>query len=86
MNGCLGRHWNLIITLDDATSEHYSMFFVEEEGTASSFRGMALVERVPLYGALDMGTCPHQRLGGRGMGLDNSRGPDVRSRCRPAPR
>jgi transposase len=31
------HHWDLIITLDDATSEHYSMFFVEEEGTASSF-------------------------------------------------
>jgi len=32
--------WDLIITLDDATSTHYSMFFVEEEGTASSMRGM----------------------------------------------
>ena len=31
------------VTLDDATSEHYSMFFVEEEGTASSFRGMGEV-------------------------------------------
>ncbi len=38
-----GRHWDLIITLDDATSEHYSMFFVEEEGTVSSFRGMGEV-------------------------------------------
>ena len=38
-----GRYWDLIITLDDATSEHYSMFFVEEKGTASSFRGMAEV-------------------------------------------
>lgn len=35
-----GRHWDLIITLDDATSEHYSIFFVEEEGTASSFQAM----------------------------------------------
>ena len=35
-----GKYWDLIITLDDATSEHYSMFFVEEEGTASSFRAM----------------------------------------------
>jgi hypothetical protein len=26
--------------MDAATSEHYSMFFVEEEGTASSFRGV----------------------------------------------
>lgn len=32
-------YWDLIVTLDDATGEHYSMFFVEEEGTASSFRG-----------------------------------------------
>jgi len=35
-----GVKWDLIIRLDDATSTHYSMFFVEEEGTASSFRGM----------------------------------------------
>ena len=35
-----GQHWDLGITLDDATSEHYSMLFVEEEGTASSFQGM----------------------------------------------
>lgn len=31
-----GQQWDLIVTMDDATSEHYSMFFVEEEGTASS--------------------------------------------------
>ena len=31
------------MTLDDATSEHYSMFFVQEEGTASSFQAMAEV-------------------------------------------
>ena len=35
-----GKMWDLIVTMDDATSEHYSMFFVEEEGTASSFRGV----------------------------------------------
>ncbi len=35
-----GKKWDLIITMDDATSEHYSMFFVEEEGTASSFQGI----------------------------------------------
>jgi hypothetical protein len=35
-----GQQWDLIVTMDDATSEHYSMFFVEEEGTASSFRGV----------------------------------------------
>ena len=35
-----GKKWDLIVTMDDATNEHYSMFFVEEEGTASSFQGM----------------------------------------------
>lgn len=34
-----GKKWDLIVTLDDATNEHYSMFFVDEEGTESSFRG-----------------------------------------------
>ena len=36
----VGQKWDLIVTMDDATSEHYSMFFVAEEGTASSFRGV----------------------------------------------
>lgn len=36
----IGKKWDLIVTMDDATNEHYSMFFVEEEGTASSFRGV----------------------------------------------
>jgi len=31
---------DLIVTMDDATSEIYSMFLVEEEGTASSLRGL----------------------------------------------
>jgi hypothetical protein len=35
-----GALWDLIVTMDDATNDHYSMFFVEEEGTASSFRGV----------------------------------------------
>lgn len=35
-----GQVWDLIATLDDATSEIYSLFFVEEEGTASSFQGV----------------------------------------------
>ncbi|MDZ7788774.1 MAG: ISNCY family transposase [Halofilum sp. (in: g-proteobacteria)] len=35
-----GVYWDLIVTMDDATSEHYSMFFTEEEGTASSLRGV----------------------------------------------
>lgn len=33
--------WDLIVTMDDATSEVYSGFFVDEEGTQSSFRGVS---------------------------------------------
>jgi len=39
---------DLIVTLDDATSEVYSMFLVEEEGTASTFR--ALREVIEAHG------------------------------------
>ena len=35
-----GQVWDLIVTMDDATSEIYSAFFVEEEGTLSSFQGV----------------------------------------------
>ena len=35
-----GKKWDLIVTMDDATNEHYSMFFTDEEGTASSFAGV----------------------------------------------
>ena len=35
-----GVKWDLIVTMDDATNEHYSMFFCGEEGVWSSFRGM----------------------------------------------
>lgn len=35
-----GQHWDLIVTMDDATNEHYSMSFVDEEGTRSSFLGV----------------------------------------------
>jgi hypothetical protein len=34
---------DLIVTMDDATSEIYSMFLVEEEGTASTFRALSEV-------------------------------------------
>jgi transposase len=39
------QKWDLILTMDDATNEHYSMFFVDEEGTKSSFRGVGEVIR-----------------------------------------
>jgi transposase len=35
-----GQLWDLIVTMDDATNDHYSMFFVDEEGTISSFQGV----------------------------------------------
>ena len=40
-----GRRWDLIVTMDDATSEIYSAFFVDEEGTMSSFRALSEASR-----------------------------------------
>ena len=48
-----GKHWDLIVTMDDATNEHYSMFFVGEEGTRSSFQGIRDVfEKKGLFASL----------------------------------
>ena len=48
-----GVKWDLVVTMDDATNEHYSMRFVEEEGTASSFLGVRdLIERRGLFASL----------------------------------
>lgn len=45
-----GKMWDLIVTMDDATNEHYSMFFVQEEGTASSFKGVReVIEKHGLF-------------------------------------
>ena len=45
--------WDLIVTMDDATNELYSAFFVEEEGTASTFRALhEVVERHGLFCSL----------------------------------
>lgn len=45
-----GHKWDLIATMDDATSEQYSMFFVEEEGTASSLMGVQeVIEKRGLF-------------------------------------
>jgi hypothetical protein len=38
-----GQRWDLIVTLDDATSEVYSGFFVPEEGTMSTFQALGEV-------------------------------------------
>lgn len=48
-----GKKWDLTVTMDDATNEHYNIFFVEEEGTASSFRGIRdVIEKHVLFSSL----------------------------------
>jgi len=48
-----GCQWDLIVTLDDATTEIYSAFFVEEEGTLSSLRGLReVIETQGLFSSL----------------------------------
>jgi hypothetical protein len=46
----LGHMLDLIVTMDDATSEIYSMFLTEEEGTESTFRGLRdVIDRHGLF-------------------------------------
>lgn len=46
----MGQKWDLINTMDDATNEHYSMFFCAEEGTISSLQGVKdVVEKRGLF-------------------------------------
>jgi hypothetical protein len=40
--------WDLVVTMDDATGEHTSMFFCDQEGTASSFHGIG--QTIASYG------------------------------------
>lgn len=59
MSGCRACQWDLIVTMDDATSELYSAFFVEEEGTMSSCQGLReVIEARGLFSSLytDRGT------------------------------
>jgi transposase len=45
--------WDLIVTMDDASSELYSAFFVDEEGTMSSFQGLReVIEAKGLFSSL----------------------------------
>lgn len=42
--------WDLVVTMDDATGEHTSMFFCAQEGTDSSFHGIGqTIERYGLF-------------------------------------
>ena len=54
-----GQFWDLVVTMDDATGEHTSMFFCPEEGIASSFHGIGqTIARYGLFCSLytDRGT------------------------------
>ena len=45
--------WDLVLTPDDATGEHTSMFLCEQEGTASSFHGIGqTIARYGLFASL----------------------------------
>lgn len=45
--------WDLVVTLDDASDEHTSMFFCHEEGTDSSFHGIGqTIQRYGLFASL----------------------------------
>lgn len=48
-----GKVWDLAVTMDDATGEIYSAFFVSEEGTRSSMRGVRnVLERRGIFSSL----------------------------------
>ena len=45
--------WDLVVTMDDADGEHTSMFFCDQEGTASSFHGLGqTIARYGLFASL----------------------------------
>lgn len=45
--------WDLVVTMDDATGEHTSMFFCAQEGTTSSFHGIGqTIARYGLFASL----------------------------------
>lgn len=48
-----GQRWDLVVTMDDATGEIYSMFFVAQEGMWSSMRGVReVLERRGIFRSL----------------------------------
>ena len=45
--------WDLVVTMDDATGEHTSMFFCNQEGPSSSFHGLGqTIARYGLFASL----------------------------------
>lgn len=70
-----GTLWDLIVTLDDATGEIYSAFFVDEEGTHSSFQGVAdVIAHKGLFGSLYVDRASHYwHTPKAGRGVDRKR-------------
>ncbi|MBS0156802.1 MAG: ISNCY family transposase [Nitrospira sp.] len=70
-----GCQWDLIVTMEDATSELYSAFFVEEEGTMSSFQGLRdVIEAKGLFSSLYTDRGSHYWYTGEAGGtVDKSR-------------
>lgn len=45
--------WDLVVTMDDATGEHTSMFFCDQKGTVSGFHGLGqIITRYGLFASL----------------------------------
>lgn len=67
--------WDLIVTMDDATSDIHSAFFVEEEGTMSSFRALLeVIGAQGLFGSLYADRGSHYwmtKVAGKGVDKDN---------------
>lgn len=58
-----GKVWDLVVTLDDANSELYSAFFVQEEGTWSSLKGIKdVIETQGLFCSLYTDRASHYWL------------------------
>jgi transposase len=73
------RWWDLIVTMDDADSTTCAAFFVEEEGTMSSFRGLhETIARFGLFGALYADRASHYWLTTQSGKVDKDRPTQVK--------
>ena len=66
-----GRRCDLVVTLDDATSEHYSMFICERADTRSSLAGVRdVLERKGFFCSLYTDRASHYRYRSKAKTLD----------------
>ena len=71
-----GVRWTLVVTLDDATGENYSLFFCETEGTHSSYRGVReVIETKGLFCSLYTDRASHYRHAPGAQGKARKPGP-----------